>query len=43
VIAAIVVGAERAAVSHWVQQDRKPGPLRETVRAAVQLALSKAG
>jgi AcrR family transcriptional regulator len=41
VLAAVVVAAERAAVMHWMKQDDKAEPLRETVRAAVQLALSE--
>jgi AcrR family transcriptional regulator len=41
VLAAIVVGAERAATIQWMNQQQKPGPLRETVLAAVQLALSE--
>ena len=40
VIAAIVVGAERAAVMHWMRQEEKAGPLRGTVLAAVRLALA---
>ena len=41
VVAAIVVGAERAATIHWMNQKQKPGPLRDSVVAAVQLALSE--
>jgi AcrR family transcriptional regulator len=39
VLAAVVAGAERAAVRHWMAQHPKPGSLVETVRAALQLAL----
>ncbi len=41
VLAAVVVAAERAAVMHWIKQEDKTEPLRETVLAAVQLALSE--
>lgn len=45
VLAAIVVSAERAAVMHWIKhapdKDNERPPLRETVRAAVELALSE--
>ncbi len=40
VLAAVVVGAERAAVMHWIKQDKKQQSLRETVRQAVRLALA---
>jgi AcrR family transcriptional regulator len=40
VIAAMVVGAERAAVLHWIRQPGKQEPLVETVRAAVQYAVA---
>lgn len=39
VLAAIVAGAERAAIRHWMQQENKPGPLVDTVRAALNEAL----
>lgn len=40
VLAAMAVGAERAAVRHWITQRQKPGRLAETVRAALQQALN---
>jgi AcrR family transcriptional regulator len=39
VLAAVVIGAERAAVRHRMAQRQKSRPLVETVRAALQLAL----
>jgi AcrR family transcriptional regulator len=41
VVAAIAVAAERAAVRHWIAQRQKPGPLVETVRAALKQALQE--
>jgi AcrR family transcriptional regulator len=41
VLAALVFGAERAAIRHWMSQSDKPGPLVETVRAALHLALQE--
>jgi MftR C-terminal domain len=40
VLAAIVVGAERAAVRHWIEQKDHNVPLVELVRAAVQTGVS---
>jgi hypothetical protein len=39
VLAAVVVGAERAAVRHWMNQRPKAGSLVETVDAALRQAL----
>jgi AcrR family transcriptional regulator len=39
VLAAVVIGTERAAVRHWARQQHKPGPLTETVSAAIGMAL----
>ncbi len=41
VLAAIAVGAERAAVRHWMAQRHKPGPLVDTVRAALRQAFQE--
>jgi AcrR family transcriptional regulator len=41
VLAAVVVGAERAAVMHWMRQADKSTPLADTVLTAVKLALSE--
>jgi AcrR family transcriptional regulator len=38
-LAAVAVGAERAAVRHWAQQDNPAEPLVDVVRAAVGMAL----
>ncbi len=40
VLAAVVVGAERAAVMHWMRQPGRKAPLVGTVRRAIQLALA---
>jgi hypothetical protein len=40
VIAAVVVGAERAAVRHWLQTSKPRGSLVDTVRTAVRQALA---
>jgi MftR C-terminal domain len=40
VLAAIVVGAERAAVRHWIEQKDHDVSLVEVVRAAVQTGVS---
>ncbi len=39
VLAAMVLGAERAAVMYWIAGGEQPGALVDDVRAAVQLAL----
>ncbi len=41
VLAAVAVGAERAAVRHWMAQPHKPGPLADTVQAALHQALQE--
>jgi AcrR family transcriptional regulator len=41
VLAATVVGAERAAVRHWMTHRQNSGPLVETVRAALEQALKE--
>ncbi len=40
VLAAMVVGAERAAIRHWIQRDEKGVRLDATVREALQQALA---
>jgi AcrR family transcriptional regulator len=39
VLAAVAVGAERAAILYWSRQDKPPAPLVEVVRAAVGMAV----
>jgi AcrR family transcriptional regulator len=41
VLAAVVAGAERAGVRHWMQQQEKSGSLVGTVRAALEIALQE--
>ena len=43
VLAAVVVGAERAAILHWTRRAKPSSPLVDVVRSAVDMALQGIG